>query len=65
MSPSENLYDFFAMGGYATYVWPSYAIFMIVLLANFIYPIWLKKQIMLDLKRKQKLAARRMQENAE
>lgn len=29
-----DLAAFFAMGGYAVYVWPSYAIALVVLLAN-------------------------------
>ncbi|MGA7297046.1 MAG: heme exporter protein CcmD [Rhodanobacteraceae bacterium] len=29
---------FFAMGGYAIYVWPSFAVFFLVLLADFIAP---------------------------
>ena len=29
---------FFAMGGYAAYVWPAYAVFFIVLLADFLAP---------------------------
>ena len=29
---------FFAMGGYAAYVWPAYAVFFIVLIADFFAP---------------------------
>jgi len=65
MTFSDGLYEFFAMGGYAIYVWPSYAVFVLVFAFNVIYPWWLKKQIILDLKRKQKLAERRMQETTE
>lgn len=31
--------DFFAMGGYALYVWPSYAVAFLVLAANIVLPI--------------------------
>ena len=30
--------SFFAMGGYAIYVWPAYAVFFIVLIADSIAP---------------------------
>ncbi|MFA6231929.1 MAG: heme exporter protein CcmD [Rhodanobacter sp.] len=30
--------SFFAMGGYASYVWPAYAVFFIVLIADSIAP---------------------------
>ena len=30
--------SFLAMGGYAHYVWPAYAVFFIVLLADFLAP---------------------------
>ncbi|GAA0702827.1 heme exporter protein D [Dyella sp. SG562] len=30
--------QFFAMGGYAAYVWPAYAVFFIVLIADFLAP---------------------------
>ena len=29
---------FLAMGGYAAYVWPAYAVFFIVLIADFLAP---------------------------
>ncbi len=32
--------DFFSMGGYAVYVWPAYAVTLIVLVANF----WLARR---------------------
>ena len=30
--------SFFAMGGYAGYIWPAYTVFFIVLIADFIAP---------------------------
>ena len=30
--------SFFAMGGYAAYIWPAYAVFFIVLIADVIAP---------------------------
>ncbi len=35
-----NLSDFFHMGGYAAYVWPSYALALFVLVFNVVQP-WL------------------------
>lgn len=29
---------FFAMGGYGAYVWPAYAVFFIVLIADYLAP---------------------------
>ena len=34
----ESVADFFRMGGYAFYVWSSYAIVFVVLALNFIIP---------------------------
>ena len=37
------LQHFLAMGGYAAYVWPAYAVFFIVLIADYINP-WLRRR---------------------
>ena len=34
---------FLAMGGYAMYVWPAYAMFFIVLIADYLNP-WLRRR---------------------
>ena len=39
-----SLEAFFAMGGYAFYVWTSYGVTLCVLLANIIVPIVQRKQ---------------------
>jgi heme exporter protein D len=39
-----SLQEFFAMGGYAFYVWTSYVLTLLVLLANIIIPVWQRKQ---------------------
>lgn len=39
-----SLQEFFAMGGYAFYVWTSYGLTFIVLLANIIIPVMQRKQ---------------------
>jgi heme exporter protein D len=50
---------FFDMGGYGAYVWSSYAIVFVVLLANAISPIWCERRVLKTLAQKQ----RRMQSN--
>jgi heme exporter protein D len=34
---------FLSMGGYAIYVWPAYAVFFIVLIADYVNP-WLRRR---------------------
>jgi heme exporter protein D len=48
-----TLSEFFAMGGYALYVWGSYGLTLIVLLANIIIPVWQRKQLLRSLSLKQ------------
>ena len=35
----ENLREFFAMGGYALFVWPAYLCAFLILSANIVIPI--------------------------
>jgi heme exporter protein D len=35
---SGSLQSFFAMGGYAAYVWPAYGVFFVVLLIDWLAP---------------------------
>lgn len=49
-----NMTEFFYMGGYAFYVWTSYGLSFIVLLANIIIPLWQRKQVLRSLALKQK-----------
>lgn len=39
-----TMQEFFAMGGYAFYVWTSYGLTLLVLLANVIIPVSQRKQ---------------------
>lgn len=41
-----SVQEFFAMGGYAFYVWTSYGVTLIVLLANIIIPVVQRKQFL-------------------
>lgn len=42
--------EFFAMGGYAAYVWPSFALTAIVVLANLFFTLHKRKKIIARLK---------------
>ncbi|MDD5275879.1 MAG: heme exporter protein CcmD [Methylovulum sp.] len=48
-----TIQEFFAMGGYAFYVWTSYGLTLIVLLANIILPIVQRKKLLRELALKQ------------
>jgi heme exporter protein D len=42
--------DFLAMGGYAGYVWPAYAVFFAVLLADYLAPAVQRRRILRELR---------------
>jgi heme exporter protein D len=44
--------EFFAMGGYALYVWPSLLLTLIVLVLNIVAPIYQRKRTLADIARK-------------
>ena len=48
--------QFFYMGGYAFYVWTSYALAFVVLMANLLNPILRERKLMRDLARKARRA---------
>jgi len=50
-----NLNEFLDMGGYASYVWTSYGIALVILVANVIGPARQRRKILADIAR----AARR------
>ena len=49
-----SLENFFAMGGYAFYVWTSYGLTFAVLLFNLLAPVVQRKQLLRQLALKQK-----------
>jgi len=49
-----SLQEFLAMGGYAFYVWTSYGVCFVVLLANILLPVIRRKQFLRQLAHKQK-----------
>ena len=55
--------EFFHMGGYAFYVWTSYGIAALVLLANLLAPRWQRRRLLEELARKAR-RSRRQQERA-
>ena len=42
--------DFFAMGGYAVYVWPAYAVFVVVLALEALAPRTQRKRLLADIR---------------
>jgi heme exporter protein D len=56
-----NWSDFFHMGGYALYVWGSYAAAAVVLTINVILPIVGKKRVLQRLRELAKLKLEQMQ----
>ncbi|HJT98989.1 MAG TPA: heme exporter protein CcmD [Rhodanobacteraceae bacterium] len=46
--------DFLAMGGYGEYLWPSYAVFLIVLAIDAIAPRLRRKRVLAEIRGKLK-----------
>jgi heme exporter protein D len=44
------VHEFFAMGGYAMYVWPAYAVFFAALAWDWIAPLWRRRQLLNELR---------------
>ena len=53
--------EFFDMGGYAAYVWPSYALAFIILVVNIIVPMQQRSKIITDIARKLRRARKEQQ----
>jgi heme exporter protein D len=51
--------DFFAMGGYAVYVWWSYAIFFVVLVVDALSPLMQRRKTLRELQARLKRRAAR------
>ena len=49
-----SLKEFFAMGGYGLYVWTSYGLTLVVLLANIIIPVIQRKQFFVNALKKKR-----------
>ena len=46
--------EFFAMGGYAFYVWMSYGIALVVLIANLVSPLMQRRKLLAAIARRQR-----------
>ena len=46
--------DFLAMGGYGAYIWPAYALFLVVLALDAIAPRVRRKRVLADIRSKLK-----------
>ncbi len=46
----SGLQNFLAMGGYAAYVWPAYAIFFVVLMADALAPTLRRRRALHELR---------------
>ncbi|WP_184604135.1 MULTISPECIES: heme exporter protein CcmD [unclassified Rhodanobacter] len=55
---------FLAMGGYAGYLWPAYAVFFIVLLADFFAPLLRRRRLLRELRSRLARKAVRQQRQA-
>lgn len=44
------MHEFFAMGGYAIYVWPAYAVFFVVLAWDWLSPKLRRRQLLNELR---------------
>ena len=53
-----NLSEFLHMGGYAAYVWTSYAIALVVLVINVLVPLRQHRTLLTDIARKLRRARR-------
>lgn len=42
--------DWLAMGGYAQYVWPAYAVFVLVLAWDWFAPLFRRRQLLKELR---------------
>lgn len=51
--------DFFAMHGYAFYVWSAYAVFAIVLIADALAPVFARRRALRDIAARLRRAASR------
>lgn len=51
--PFNSFGEFLDMGGYAFNVWSVYFLFLVFVLVNLLGPLWQRKRILLQLRRRQ------------
>ncbi|QAU23938.1 heme exporter protein CcmD [Dyella sp. M7H15-1] len=49
---SDSLQSFFAMGGYAAYVWPAYGVFFVALLVDWLASQFRRRRLLRELRRR-------------
>jgi|WetSurMetagenome_2_1015567.scaffolds.fasta_scaffold893715_2 heme exporter protein D len=57
----SSLHAFLAMGGYALYVWPAYALFFVVLIADTVAPGMRRRRVLRELRARMARQSRRQQ----
>jgi heme exporter protein D len=55
--------QFLAMGGYAAYVWPAYAVFFAVLVADYLAPAFRRRRQLRELRARMARQSARQQRN--
>jgi heme exporter protein D len=45
-----SLHEFLTMGGFGAYVWPAYAVFFVVLIADFLAPALRRRRLVRELR---------------
>ena len=53
-----SMSEFFYMGGYAAYVWPSYLLALLILVLNLVAPLYCARRVKRALVRKARLSRR-------
>jgi heme exporter protein D len=53
-----SLADFLNMGGYAFYVWSSWGLALVILIANFVGPLQREKQLLRELAQRERRRTR-------
>ncbi|MFA9460127.1 heme exporter protein CcmD [Thiohalorhabdus methylotrophus] len=53
-----TLQEFFYMGGYAAFVWPSYGLALVILLVNLVVPHWRERQTLRQIARQNRRVRR-------
>lgn len=48
---AESWQEFFAMGEHAVYVWASFGAVAVVMLVNWLLPVWQHRKLLSDLRR--------------
>jgi len=61
----SSWHEFITMGGYALYVWPAYALGLVVILYNAVAPIVMRRRLLRQLEIEQSLASENLNGEAD